>query len=157
MAEETKEFKDLIKQRGSIKGRLTNFKTYFSLLSSSDINKIHESQVRELGLRVAKLEALFSDFEKCQNQIELLCPVLDDQIRERDQIEEKRALNKVCPLLDEEREEESSAAASSASAGPPQDVYAIDEPSAREACGARGAGCARAADAPCPHTHDSDT
>ncbi|KAL4719800.1 hypothetical protein ACJJTC_005061 [Scirpophaga incertulas] len=57
----------------------------------------------------------------------------------------------------EEREEESSAAASSASAGPPQDVYAIDEPSAREACGARGAGCARAADAPCPHTHDSDT
>ncbi|KAL4713058.1 hypothetical protein ACJJTC_001112 [Scirpophaga incertulas] len=147
MAEETKEFKDLIKQRGSIKGRLTNFKTYFSLLSSSDINKIHESQVRELGLRVAKLEALFSDFEKCQNQIELLCPVLDDQIRERDQIEE--------------REEESSAAAvpaaSSASAGPPQDVYAIDEPSAREACGARGAGCARAADAPCPHTHDSDT
>ncbi|KAL4703965.1 hypothetical protein ACJJTC_000351 [Scirpophaga incertulas] len=147
MAEETKEFKDLIKQRGSIKGRLTNFKTYFSLLSSSDINKIHESQVRELGLRVAKLEALFSDFEKCQNQIELLCPVLDDQIRERDQIEE--------------REEESSAAAvpaaSSVSAGPPQDVYAIDEPSAREACGARGAGCARAADAPCPHTHDSDT
>ncbi|KAL4712102.1 hypothetical protein ACJJTC_010963 [Scirpophaga incertulas] len=143
MAEETKEFKDLIKQRGSIMGRLTNFKTYFSLLSSSDINKIHESQVRELGLRVAKLEALFSDFEKCQNQIELLCPVLDDQIRERDQIEE--------------REEESSAAASSASAGPPQDVYAIDEPSAREACGARGAGCARAADAPCPHTHDSDT
>ncbi|KAL4720882.1 hypothetical protein ACJJTC_011447 [Scirpophaga incertulas] len=87
MAEETKEFKDLIKQRGSIKGRLTNFKTYFSLLSSSDINKIHESQIRELGLRVAKLEALFSDFEKCQNQIELLCPVLDDQIRERDQIE----------------------------------------------------------------------
>ncbi|KAL4704813.1 hypothetical protein ACJJTC_001288 [Scirpophaga incertulas] len=60
-----------------------------------------------------------------------------------------------------EREEESSAAAvsaaSSASAGAPQDVYAIDEPSAREACGAQGAGCARAADAPCPLTHDSDT
>lgn len=89
MAEETKEFKDLVRQRGSVRSRLTNFCNYLALLKEVKIDKISDTQIKELSVRVDKVESLFLEFEKYQNQIELLCSVLDEQLKERDVTEKQ--------------------------------------------------------------------
>ncbi|XP_049865132.1 uncharacterized protein LOC126366187 [Pectinophora gossypiella] len=82
--EDTKEFKDLVRQRGSIKGRLTIFANYLKGLEEFGTNKIPISSIQELSLRTEKIESLFSDYDKCQLKIEVLCSLIDEQIKERE-------------------------------------------------------------------------
>lgn len=65
------ELKDLRRQRGSIKARLTNFKNYLSEFRYEDPS-ISKQQFLELKLRLGKIESLFNDYDHVQNKIELL-------------------------------------------------------------------------------------
>lgn len=82
-------FKEWTKQRASIRGRLTAFEKFLLELKEVDPKDITSTKINELNLRAEKMEALFAEFERCQVQIELLCPVLDDQIVERELTETK--------------------------------------------------------------------
>ncbi|XP_047998188.1 uncharacterized protein LOC125238223 [Leguminivora glycinivorella] len=52
------EEKDLIKKRGSYKGRLTNFSNYMNSLESTSLTSV---AANELQLRVSRMESLFND------------------------------------------------------------------------------------------------
>ena len=69
------DLKDLIKQRGTIRARLTLFEKYI------DSNKL---DIKELPLRLNKLRDLSCTFDDIQSQIEMLDEDSDKQINERD-------------------------------------------------------------------------
>lgn len=87
--EDPQEFSELIKQRGSIRGRLTIFEKFLLALKANKPSDITSSQIDELRLRLNKLEALFADFDACQTRIEVLCPTLATQLEEREITESK--------------------------------------------------------------------
>lgn len=61
---------ELVKKRGSYKGRLTKFENYLdNLRSVSDCSQLDKL---ELKLRMNKIESLYSDFEEVQTSIECL-------------------------------------------------------------------------------------
>ncbi|XP_052738351.1 uncharacterized protein LOC128198215 isoform X1 [Bicyclus anynana] len=62
--------KDLVKKRGSIKSRLTQFSTFLSLLNSGE--HLSDIQIKELECRFRKIEQLYGDFESLQSEIEAL-------------------------------------------------------------------------------------
>lgn len=66
------ELKALIRTRGSIKSRLTNFKKYIEKLVEpvESSETIDEVKIIETEQRLQKIEELFHDFEKCQSEIE---------------------------------------------------------------------------------------
>lgn len=64
--------KELIKSRGSIKGRLTRFKDYVSLLNKMKTSDIGEINIKELKLRHSKSENLFFEFNQIQGEIDML-------------------------------------------------------------------------------------
>lgn len=86
-------FKQLVKQRGSIRGRLTLFENYLDELMKINVKDLTGTQFTELNLRVDKLEALFAEFETCQTKCEMYCPVVDEQLKERELTETKFYLN----------------------------------------------------------------
>lgn len=79
--------KELAKKRSVIKGRLTKFKDHVNLLTQVGANKMTSVQVKELALRVDKIQELLSDFNVLQSNIELLSSNEDEQLTERDLIE----------------------------------------------------------------------
>lgn len=85
MSEET--LKELIRQRGTYKGRVTKYKDYLSNIQKIDRSNITSLQIKELSLRLARLQTLFSEFDSIQTQIEMKSDKLDDQMEERDVIE----------------------------------------------------------------------
>lgn len=63
------ELKELRIKRGSIKGRLTNFKNHLQLLKG--VGSLNVYQVKELRNRLSKLEELFSDYDTLQTNLEI--------------------------------------------------------------------------------------
>ncbi|XP_045458277.1 uncharacterized protein LOC123668590 [Melitaea cinxia] len=79
--------KELLKKRSTIKGRLTKFREYITVLNQIKPADLTGAQVKEISLRLTKFQELFTSFDELQDQIELLSTDQDEQIRERDFIE----------------------------------------------------------------------
>ncbi|XP_028170091.1 uncharacterized protein LOC114359786 [Ostrinia furnacalis] len=73
--------RDLIKKRGSEKGKLTLFKKYLAKL---DPQAISAEQIIDLELRTDKVRTVFSKFEKIQDRIETLSTDIDKELEERE-------------------------------------------------------------------------
>lgn len=72
MAEKTPEvqLKILKIRRGSIKGRLTKFRTYLDSLSAQA--NISITDTKQLSMKLSRMQSLYSDFDEVQSQIEVL-------------------------------------------------------------------------------------
>ncbi|XP_045450168.1 uncharacterized protein LOC123658922 [Melitaea cinxia] len=79
--------KEFLKKRSTIKGRLTKFREYITVLNQIKPADLTGAQVKEISLRLTKFQELFTSFDELQDQIELLSTDQDEQIRERDFIE----------------------------------------------------------------------
>lgn len=76
--------RELIKKRGSIKGRLTYFVNYLNTLDEESLSK---SDARELLLRIGKIESLYEQYDEVQTQLECLVENVDEQFKERSDFE----------------------------------------------------------------------
>ncbi|XP_047998452.1 uncharacterized protein LOC125235873 [Leguminivora glycinivorella] len=85
MSEEA--IKELVRQRGTYKGRVTKYKDYLSVIQQIDRSNITLVQIKELSLRLARLQTLFSEFDSVQTQIEMKSSKLEEQMEERDNME----------------------------------------------------------------------
>ncbi|XP_041980961.1 uncharacterized protein LOC121734417 [Aricia agestis] len=83
------ELSQLLKQRGSIRSRLTTFSNFLLPLQTGKLSDITLPQIQQLRLRLTKIENLFSEFENCQSRIEVICTDLDVQLTEREATETK--------------------------------------------------------------------
>ncbi|XP_047037745.1 uncharacterized protein LOC124642965 [Helicoverpa zea] len=81
------ELSTLVKQRGIIKGRLTRFEQYVKELTS--LKDIPALKYKELELKTSKIQSLISEFEDIQNKIDILHSDPDEQIQEREMLENK--------------------------------------------------------------------
>lgn len=79
--------KELIKRRGTIKGRLTKFTDYLKTIQGLKSGDITSIQAKELSLRLAKFQDLFKTFDELQSEIESLCSDVDEQLDEREATE----------------------------------------------------------------------
>ncbi|XP_053623554.1 uncharacterized protein LOC128682758 [Plodia interpunctella] len=66
------QLKDLITIRGTKKGALTKFKTYVTPLHTIPVDTLSSLQIKELKIRLSKIEHLFGEFDEIQTKIELL-------------------------------------------------------------------------------------
>lgn len=80
-------FKELIKRRGTIKGRLTKFIDYLSTIQKIKASDITSLQTKELSLRLSKFQDLFKTFDELQSEIESICSDVDEQLDERESTE----------------------------------------------------------------------
>ncbi|KOB74484.1 Uncharacterized protein OBRU01_09015, partial [Operophtera brumata] len=78
------EEKELIKKRGSIKGRITAFANH---LTSLDASSLSSSEARELQLRIGKIESLYDQYDEVQLKIECSTDSSDLQASERTEFE----------------------------------------------------------------------
>lgn len=76
---------ELIRKRGTLKGRLTSFEKYVS--SFSGVTTCNEVQALELKLRMDKMNEVFSEFDNIQNSIETKVDDYDDQERTANEIQ----------------------------------------------------------------------
>lgn len=84
------DLKDLIQQRGNIRGRLTLFEKYISpLLEITSLSERNKLINNELTLRLTKLQELSDNFDDVQSQIESLDPDMFKQLAEREETENK--------------------------------------------------------------------
>lgn len=67
------QLRDLNTLRGTKKGALTKFRNYVMPLSTSTVETITSLQIKELTIRLTKIENLFFEFDHIQTRIELLC------------------------------------------------------------------------------------
>lgn len=77
--------KELIKKRGSYKGRLTTFINHLNLLTDGE--SLNDSAARELQLRIGKIESLYEQYDEVQTQLECLVENVDEQFKERSEFE----------------------------------------------------------------------
>ncbi|CAG9134761.1 unnamed protein product [Plutella xylostella] len=77
--------KELIKKRGGVKAKLTQFSTYLNIAKSSD--KLSKLQANELKCRLEKIEDLYSVFDKLQLELEELADDAEERYNERSQLE----------------------------------------------------------------------
>lgn len=87
------DLKNLIRARGSIKSRLTNFKKHIDALSESidGTEVVDETTVIGAEQRLQKIEELFHEFGRCQSEIERLVDtdeLFEEQIKQRAIFEE---------------------------------------------------------------------
>lgn len=87
--EDEAELSKYIKQRGIIKGRLTKCGDYLSNLQNTEPSNITSAEYKQLELKINKLQPLLNEFDELQNKIDLLHIDPDEQIKERDEIENK--------------------------------------------------------------------
>ncbi|XP_059054462.1 uncharacterized protein LOC131848562 [Achroia grisella] len=80
MAEE----KELIKKRGSFKGRLTAFINYLHTLTDEPLSL---SDARELQLRMGKIESLYEQYDQVQLRLECIVDNNEEQFKERSEFE----------------------------------------------------------------------
>nr|XP_053622181.1 uncharacterized protein LOC128681901 [Plodia interpunctella] len=87
--EAKKKYNELIRKRGSIKGRLTKFKNSLDILLS--LETMSEFEISKLVMRLSKFEALFVDFDELQVQLESLCDDAQQavELESRDIIEQE--------------------------------------------------------------------
>ncbi|KAL4702956.1 hypothetical protein ACJJTC_008734 [Scirpophaga incertulas] len=78
------DIKELIKKRGSYKGRLTNFITYCTESGKKDLTTI---DAKESQLRLGKLEALYEHYDEVQFQLECLVSDVESQYVLRSEFE----------------------------------------------------------------------
>lgn len=79
------ELKDLIKQRATIRARLTLFDKFVTpIMDCKDVNALQQNELR---LRCDKVRDLSCSFEEIQSQIELLDEDTTKQIEERESTE----------------------------------------------------------------------
>lgn len=80
-------FDTLVRKRGNIKFKLTNFSKYFEALHVKFVagQQLDSQEIIELQIRIDKLETLISEFEQVQDDIEMCCALnqLDKQYDER--------------------------------------------------------------------------
>ncbi|KAL4704557.1 hypothetical protein ACJJTC_012274 [Scirpophaga incertulas] len=77
----------LFKKRGCIKSKLTIFGNYLNLLQSSSDHS--EIQLLDLESRYKKFNNLYEEFDKLQDDIELLSDKPDTELACREQFEEQ--------------------------------------------------------------------
>lgn len=78
------EERELIKKRGSFKGRLTIFANY---LDASTDKQLTGCDVKELQLRMGKLEGLYEQYDEVQVRLECLVDDVKSQLSERTEFE----------------------------------------------------------------------
>lgn len=81
----SEDLKVLIQKRGLIKGRLTVFKKH--LTDFKNYKEVSKQQVKEMNLRLNKIQALFEEFDSIQTSIEMAKEVTQEQILARDEVE----------------------------------------------------------------------
>ncbi|XP_045767942.1 uncharacterized protein LOC123869187 isoform X3 [Maniola jurtina] len=79
--------KELIKLRGSIKGKLTIFQNFVNSLDKCD--HISETQYNELECRLSKIDSLQNDFDKFQTELEILSDDTSQLLLEREEFDTK--------------------------------------------------------------------
>lgn len=82
------DLKVLIHVRGTIKARITTFSKYFNNVQAIDLKVVTKIQVDELQLKLSRLQSLLSQFDEVQGKIELLSPDSEQQVGEREVIED---------------------------------------------------------------------
>lgn len=75
----------LLKQRSSMKAKLTNFDKYLKIVKSCDSLSI--LQQNELKCRLSRIEGLYEQFDTLQIDIEEQAEKIDDAFKEREQFE----------------------------------------------------------------------
>lgn len=80
------DIKELIKKRGTIKAKLTQFGNYLENVISVNI-PLTEVQLSELESRLNKIDLLYSSYDALQSEIELLSENPDEMYQEREQWE----------------------------------------------------------------------
>jgi hypothetical protein len=73
-------FKELVKKRGFIKGRLTNFKNY--ILSLNIQNLTPQSRL-DVKLHIHGATKLYSEFDDIQSKLEELSSDMEEQLTQR--------------------------------------------------------------------------
>ncbi|XP_045775617.1 uncharacterized protein LOC123874364 isoform X3 [Maniola jurtina] len=79
--------KELIKLRGSIKGKLTIFQNFLNSLDKCD--HMSETQYNELECRLSKIDSLQNDFDKFQTELEILSDDTSQLLLEREEFDTK--------------------------------------------------------------------
>lgn len=85
------EFQQLIKQRASLKSRLTTFEKYVDKLGTEYNEKkmIDNRKVTELELKIQRMENVFTEFEKVQNSVEISEEGGEEEFVERNSFESR--------------------------------------------------------------------
>lgn len=78
------EEKELIKKRGSYKGRLTTFSTY---LNGLNISLLTATDVSELQLRIGKMKTVFEQYDEVQLSLECISDNLELHLSDRNEFE----------------------------------------------------------------------
>ncbi|KAL4720248.1 hypothetical protein ACJJTC_017327 [Scirpophaga incertulas] len=82
----SKEYKELYVKRSSIKGQLTKYKNYLSIVTQK--GELTTLELTELALKLGKLETLSLKFDDLQSEIEVLnSDNLQRELDERENIE----------------------------------------------------------------------
>ncbi|GBP08516.1 hypothetical protein EVAR_77195_1 [Eumeta japonica] len=77
--------KELIKKRGSVKAKITQFSSYLNVVRSSA--QLSELQITELTVRLSKIENLYSIYDTLQSDLEMIADDPDELYAEREQFE----------------------------------------------------------------------
>ncbi|CAH2108789.1 unnamed protein product [Euphydryas editha] len=80
------EERELMKKRGSFKGRLTTFINYLDALN---IKTLNESDATEIQLRLGKIESLYEQYDEVQTRLECITEDVHAQFSERSEFESK--------------------------------------------------------------------
>lgn len=92
------ELANLVKQRGIIKGRLTKFNDY--LTNIKGLKDISDVKYKELELKSDKCQSLLTEYEEVQDKIDLLHSDSNEQITERDTLENQfLKLISICQII----------------------------------------------------------
>ncbi|GBP45860.1 hypothetical protein EVAR_31765_1 [Eumeta japonica] len=73
--------KELIKKRGSVKAKITQFSSYLNVVRSSA--QLSELQITELTVRLSKIENLYSIYDTLQSDLEMIADDPDELYAER--------------------------------------------------------------------------
>lgn len=97
------EEKELIRKRGSFKGRLTLFSNFLKTLTEPSLSP---SLAAELQLRIGKIDTLFEQFDEVQLRLECIVDDLDAQLNERVEFESQyyRLVSQAQQLLTSSRD-----------------------------------------------------
>ncbi|XP_050555003.1 uncharacterized protein LOC126911518 [Spodoptera frugiperda] len=77
----------LVKRRSSMKAKLTTFSAYLNVLKSCD--NLSNLQIIELETRFDKFNALYTEFDELQTEIEVSSDKPDEAYATRDQFEQQ--------------------------------------------------------------------
>ncbi|XP_049876854.1 uncharacterized protein LOC126374328 [Pectinophora gossypiella] len=82
------ELNTLIRQRSSIKARITIFHKYVDSIKLIETSKLDKVMLSELQLKLSRFQELFVKFDDIQSKIEIYATNIEEQMLERDKIED---------------------------------------------------------------------